>query len=34
MEDLLKDVELIGAINYANWGIGLVLLKRDETVVR
>ena len=26
MEDLLKDVELIGAINYANWGIGLVLL--------
>ena len=26
MEDLLKDVELIGAINYANWGIGIVLL--------
>ena len=26
MEDLLKEVELIGAINYANWGIGLVLL--------
>ena len=26
MEDLLKDVELIGAINYANWGIGLLLL--------
>lgn len=26
MEDLLKDVELIGAINYANWAIGLVLL--------
>lgn len=26
MEEILKDVELVGAINYANWGMGLVLL--------
>lgn len=26
MEEILKDVELLGAINYANWGMGLVLL--------
>lgn len=34
MEDLLKDVELIGAINYANWGIGLVLLLVYTAVIQ